>query len=149
MSRLPNLTPLPGDRLTVQSTESKVHSHTFFCLGVMSTLWFGGMKTYAQINLKAHFWIWFNELYAITHVRCDVILAQRKIVVCWDVLLGGTHILRQTGICFSNGSLFYKKSLKGHWTSVTSFPTFSKKKLRFYTIRSVGMGNDCLLSFTF
>ena len=26
---------------------------------------------------------------------------------------------------------------------------FSKKNWDFYTIRSVGMGNDCMLSFTF
>ena len=39
--------------------------------------------------------------------------------------------------------------LKGHWTSVTSSPTFSKKSWDFYTITSVGMGNDCMLSFTF
>ena len=36
--------------------------------------------------------------------------------------------------------------LKGHWTSS---PTFSRKSWDFYTIRSVGMGNDCMLSFTF
>ena len=28
-------------------------------------------------------------------------------------------------------------------------PTFSKKSWDFYTIRSVGMGNDCKPSFTF
>ena len=39
--------------------------------------------------------------------------------------------------------------LKGHWTSITSSSTFSKKSWDFYTIRSVGMGNDCMLSFTF
>ena len=33
---------------------------------------------------------------------------------------GGTHIFGQTWMCRSNGSLFYKKSLKGHWTSITS-----------------------------
>ena len=39
--------------------------------------------------------------------------------------------------------------LKGHWTSITSSPTFSKKSWDFYTIRSVGMGKDYMLSFTF
>ena len=39
--------------------------------------------------------------------------------------------------------------LKGHWTSSTSSLTFSKKSWDFYTIRSVGMGNDCMPSFTF
>ena len=38
---------------------------------------------------------------------------------------------------------------KGHWTSVISSPTFSKESWNFYTIRSVGMGNDCMLNFTF
>ena len=28
-------------------------------------------------------------------------------------------------------------------------PTFSKKSWDFYAIRSVGMGKDCMLSFTF
>ena len=41
------------------------------------------------------------------------------------------------------------QKLKGHWTSVTSSPTFSKKSWDFYTIRSVGMGNDYMQSFTF
>ena len=40
-------------------------------------------------------------------------------------------------------------SLKGHWTSSTSSPTFSKKSWDFYTITSVGMGNDCMPSFMF
>ena len=39
--------------------------------------------------------------------------------------------------------------LKGHWTSITSSPTFSKKGQDFRTITSVGMGKDCMLSFTF
>ena len=39
-------------------------------------------------------------------------------------------------------------SLKEHWTSITSSPTCSKKSWDFYTIRSVGMSNDCMLSFT-
>ena len=43
--------------------------------------------------------------------------------------------------------------LKGHWTSSTSSPNFfqngSGKSWDFYTIRSVGMGNDCMQSFTF
>ena len=39
--------------------------------------------------------------------------------------------------------------LKGHWTSVTSYPNFFQKNWDFNTIRSVGMGNDCMLSFTF
>ena len=39
--------------------------------------------------------------------------------------------------------------LKGHWTSVTSSPTFSQKSWDFYTIRSVGMGNDCMLTLMF
>ena len=40
-------------------------------------------------------------------------------------------------------------SKRGHWTSLTSSPTFSKKSWDFYTIWSVGMGNDCMQSFTF
>ena len=39
-------------------------------------------------------------------------------------------------------------NLKGHWTSTTSSPIFSKNNCDFYTIRSVGMGYDCMLSFT-
>ena len=39
--------------------------------------------------------------------------------------------------------------LKGHWTSITSSPTFFKKSWDFYTIRSVGIGKDCMLSLTF
>ena len=39
--------------------------------------------------------------------------------------------------------------LKGHWTSVTSSPNFFSKKWEFYIIGSVGMDNDCMLSFTF
>ena len=35
---------------------------------------------------------------------------------------------------------------KGHWRSIASSPTFSIWD--FYTIRTVGMGNDCMLSFT-
>ena len=40
-------------------------------------------------------------------------------------------------------------NLKGHWTSVTSSPTFSKKSWDFYTIKSVTIDNDCMLSFIF
>ena len=37
-----------------------------------------------------------------------------------------------------------------HWTSITSSPNFFQKKLGvFYTIKSVGISNDCMLSFTF
>ena len=38
--------------------------------------------------------------------------------------------------------------LKGHWTSITSSPNFFQKSWDFY-IRSVGMSNNCVLSFTF
>ena len=40
-------------------------------------------------------------------------------------------------------------NLKEHWTSSTSSPNFFQKSWDFYTIRSVGMGNDCIPSFTF
>ena len=39
--------------------------------------------------------------------------------------------------------------LKEHWTSITSSPTFSPKSWDFCTIRSVGIDNDYILSFTF
>ena len=40
--------------------------------------------------------------------------------------------------------------VKGALDKCNIIPTFSKKKVGFfYTIRSVGMGNDCMLSFTF
>ena len=42
------------------------------------------------------------------------------------------------------------QELKGHWTSITSSPNFfHKKSWDIYTIRSVCMGKDCMLSFTF
>ena len=41
-------------------------------------------------------------------------------------------------------------NLKGHWTSITSSSNFfGGKSWDFYIIRSVGMGNDCMPSFTF
>ena len=38
--------------------------------------------------------------------------------------------------------------LKGHWTSLPSFPNFPPPR-DFYIIRSVGMGNDCMLTAEF
>ena len=38
--------------------------------------------------------------------------------------------------------------LKGHWTSITSSLNFFPKSWDLYTIRSVGMDNDCILSST-
>ena len=32
--------------------------------------------------------------------------------------------------------------IKGHWTSITSSPNFFQKSQGFYTVGSVGMGND-------
>ena len=40
-------------------------------------------------------------------------------------------------------------SLMGHWTGVTSSPTYFKKGWDFYIIGSFDMCNDCMLSFTF
>ena len=45
--------------------------------------------------------------------------------------------------------MLYYALLTGHWTSITSPPTFSKKLGFLYQNRRVGMGNDCMLSFTF
>ena len=39
--------------------------------------------------------------------------------------------------------------LKGALDKYNIIPQLSPKKLGFYTIRSVGMGNDRVLSFTF
>ena len=39
--------------------------------------------------------------------------------------------------------------LKGHWTSIASSSNFFQKSWDFYTIGSVGMSNDCMLSFMF
>ena len=39
--------------------------------------------------------------------------------------------------------------IKGALVKLTSSPNFFPKSWDFYTIRSVGMGNDCMLSFTF
>ena len=39
--------------------------------------------------------------------------------------------------------------LMGHWTGVTSSPTYLKKSWDFYIIESFDMCNDCLLSFIF
>ena len=37
-----------------------------------------------------------------------------------------------------------------HWTGITSSPNFIKKKSwDLYTIRSVGISNDCMLNLTF
>ena len=44
---------------------------------------------------------------------------------------------------------FFLYYLKGHWTSSTSYPNFFQKSWDFYTIISVGMGNDRMPSFTF
>ena len=46
-------------------------------------------------------------------------------------------------------TLLMCRILKGHWTSITSSPTFFLKSWDFYTISSVGMGKDWMLSFTF
>ena len=59
-----------------------------------------------------------------------------------DQLSNGT-IQNDVLVCIS------VKHLKGHWTSITSSPTFFQKSWDFDTIRSVGMGKDCMLSFTF
>ena len=40
-------------------------------------------------------------------------------------------------------------AFKGHWTSITSSPKFFKKSWDSYTIWSVDMGDDCMLSVTF
>ena len=50
--------------------------------------------------------------------------------------------------CFFRPTHILQLILKGHWTSVTSSPTFSKKSWDFYNIRNVGLGNDCMQSFT-
>ena len=58
--------------------------------------------------------------------------------------------LDHLSVKIENSILSKLLSLKEHWTSTTSSSrTFSKKSWDFYTIRSVGMGNNCILSFTF
>ena len=39
--------------------------------------------------------------------------------------------------------------IKGALDKYNIIPNFFPKKFGFFTIRSVGMGNDCMLSFTF
>ena len=43
----------------------------------------------------------------------------------------------------------YFKGASFHWTSITSSPNFFQKNWDFHANRSVGMGNDCMLSFRF
>ena len=46
--------------------------------------------------------------------------------------------------------LFYLLLIKGVLDKYNIIPQlFQKTKWDFHTIRSVGMGNDCMLSFTF
>ena len=49
----------------------------------------------------------------------------------------------------STRSMTNSKGLKGHWTSITSSPNFFQKSWDFYSIKTIGMGIDCMLSFTF
>ena len=71
------------------------------------------------------------------------------------ILNGYYFVLRINQIIYSKQKLDVLFILKGHWTSITSSPNFFKKKKKkkkkrdFYTIRSVGMINDCMQSFTF
>ena len=43
----------------------------------------------------------------------------------------------------------FPKGIKGALDKFNIIPNFFQKSWDFYTIRSVGMGNDCMPSFTF
>ena len=68
---------------------------------------------------------------------------------------GGTHIVRQMGMCHSNGSLFLQEIFKGALDKCNIIPNFFPKKVGIFVPLQVlvynytCMGNDCIPSFTF
>ena len=85
-----------------------------------------------------------SDLSLVACIHVSILYRWLHIILIYSFLKLQTY---STFLKIANG---HKYKLKGHWTSITSSTNFfPKKSWEFYIIKSVGMGNDCMLSFTF
>ena len=99
-----------------------------YSMGVFLLYWIRPVivSTHQSHTNPKFWWIWWFGLGMYSLITCKSTCI--KLIIVWFTIcsLGGrrrgTHILMQMGMCCSNGSLFYKKSLN-------MGPVFTKKSL--------------------